>query len=33
MRVTGSKTYVRFHKRDTPDGKWEPVTIDLAKVA
>jgi hypothetical protein len=31
MRVTGSKTYVRFHKRDKPDGKWEPVTIDLAK--
>ncbi|ADZ72423.1 DUF3164 family protein [Polymorphum gilvum] len=33
MRITGSKTYVRFHKRDRPDGKWEPVTIDLAKVA
>lgn len=33
MRVTGSKTYVRFHKRDRPDDRWEPVTIDLAKVA
>lgn len=32
MRITGSKTYVRFHKRETPDGKWKPISIDLAKV-
>lgn len=31
MRVTGSKTYVRFYKRDTPDGEWRAITIDLAK--
>ncbi|WP_417691893.1 DUF3164 family protein [Roseibium sp.] len=33
MRVTGSRTYVRFHKRDTPEGKWHPISIDLAKMA
>ena len=33
MRVTGSKSYLRFYKRDTPDGDWRSVTIDLAKVA
>lgn len=31
MRVTGSKTYVRFYERDRPDDKWRAVTIDLAK--
>ena len=31
MRVEGSKTYVRCHRRDTVDGPWQPVTIDLAK--
>jgi hypothetical protein len=31
MRVVGSKTYPRCHRRDTPDGKWKAVTIDLAK--
>lgn len=31
MRIVGSKTYVRCHRRDTPDGKWQPITIDLAK--
>lgn len=30
MRVVGSKEYVRFYKRDTPRGKWQAVTIDLA---
>jgi len=30
IRITGSKTYVNFHRRDTPEGKWEPITIDLA---
>jgi hypothetical protein len=30
MRVIGSKTYIRFYKRDTPDGAWRPITIDLA---
>lgn len=31
MRVTGSKEYVRFHFRDTVEGAWTPITIDLAK--
>lgn len=31
MRIVGSKTYVRIHRRATPDAAWEAVTIDLAK--
>lgn len=31
MRVVGSKTYVRMYQRETFDGRWDPVTIDLAK--
>lgn len=31
MRVVGSKSYVRFYRRDTSDVSWEAVTIDLAK--
>lgn len=31
MRVVGSKTYVRCHKRSAPDAGWDPITIDLAK--
>lgn len=31
MRVVGSKTYMRFYRRDRPDGAWESVTIDMAK--
>ncbi|RUS64896.1 DUF3164 family protein [Pseudorhodobacter sp. E13] len=31
MRVVGSKTYVRCYRRETCDGAWEAVTIDLAK--
>ena len=31
MRIVGSKTYVRCHERSTSDGRWEPITIDLAK--
>ncbi len=32
MRVVGSKTYVRVYRRDTYDGAWVPVSIDLARV-
>ena len=32
IRVLGSKEYVRFYRRSSPDAKWEAVTIDLAKV-
>lgn len=31
MRVTGSKEYVRFHRRSKVTDSWEAVTIDLAK--
>ncbi|MBX3580803.1 MAG: DUF3164 family protein [Rhizobiaceae bacterium] len=31
MRVVGSKTYVRCHRRASINAPWEPVTIDLAK--
>lgn len=30
IRVIGSKTYILFHKRDRPDGKWKLISIDLA---
>ncbi|MGQ3072547.1 MAG: DUF3164 family protein [Ferrovibrionaceae bacterium] len=30
IRIEGSSVYVRFYRRDTPQGKWEAVTIDLA---
>ena len=33
MRVTGSKSYLRFYRRDHPDADWEAITIDLAKAA
>ncbi|MCO5059669.1 MAG: DUF3164 family protein, partial [Rhizobiaceae bacterium] len=31
MRVVGSKTYVRCYERESHDGEWRAVTIDLAK--
>jgi hypothetical protein len=31
MRVDGTKTYVRFFRYDGPDGREEPITIDLAR--
>ncbi|NDW04046.1 DUF3164 family protein [Jiella pacifica] len=31
IRVVGSKEYVRFYKRESHDGAWQAVTIDLAK--
>lgn len=31
MRVVGSKTYVRCYSRETFDGEWQAITIDLAK--
>ena len=33
IRVTGSKTYVRFYRRPTPEDRWQAVTIDLAAVS
>lgn len=33
MRVTGSKTYVRFYEREAPDAAWKAISIDLAKAA
>ncbi len=31
MRIVGTKIYVRVYRRETPDGAWRAVTIDLAK--
>lgn len=31
MRVVGSKSYVRFYRRETSDAPWQPITIDLAR--
>lgn len=31
MRVVSSKTYVRCYRRDSHDGPWEPITINLAR--
>lgn len=31
MRVDGTKTYVRFFRYDGPDGREQPITIDLAR--
>jgi hypothetical protein len=33
IRVIGSKTYIRFYERSSPDDGWEPVSIDLAQVS
>jgi Protein of unknown function (DUF3164) len=30
IRVTGSKQYVRFYRRATPEDAWQAVTIDIA---
>lgn len=32
MRITGSKTYVRFYERAHPDSTWRAISIDLARV-
>jgi hypothetical protein len=31
IRVIGSKTYIRFYERETSDGQWRAVSIDLAQ--
>jgi hypothetical protein len=30
IRITGTKAYVRFYERPSPDAAWRAVTIDLA---
>lgn len=30
IRVEGSKTYVRFHRRHSPQSPWQSVSLDLA---
>ncbi|WP_323181334.1 DUF3164 family protein [Kaistia algarum] len=30
IRIIGSKTYIRFHERESVDSAWRPITIDLA---
>lgn len=31
IRVDGSKQYFRFYTRPAPEGRWQPITVDLAK--
>lgn len=31
IRITGAKQYFRFYERETPTGRWQAVTIDLAQ--
>jgi len=30
IRIQGSKQYVRFYERTTPEEKWRPISIDIA---
>lgn len=30
IRVVGSREYVRFYERDTPEGAWRAISIDIA---
>lgn len=30
IRIVGSKTYVRFYRRSSPEDRWRPVSIDIA---
>lgn len=30
IRVIGSREYVRFYKRDSHKGRWQPISIDVA---
>ncbi len=30
MQVVGSKSYLRIYERTDPDGRWMPITLDLA---
>lgn len=32
IKSAGSKSYIQMHKRDTPEGEWRGVFLDLAKV-
>lgn len=32
VRVVGSKSYIRFYRRQSPEGRWELIPLDLAAV-
>lgn len=32
VRVEGSKSYIRFYQRDTPEAAWQAIPLDLAAV-
>jgi hypothetical protein len=32
IRILGSKSYIRFYERDTADGAWRGIPIDIAQV-
>lgn len=31
LKVVGTTEFVRFYERDTPKGKWEAISLDIAK--
>ncbi len=31
IRVIGSKTYIRFYRRERADAEWQAISVDLAK--
>ena len=31
-RITSTKTYVRCYERATPDGLWQAIPLDIAKM-
>ncbi len=33
IRIVGSRSYIRFYHRDTPDGAWRSIPLDIAVVA
>ena len=32
VRVTSSKSYIRFHERDTPEGEWKQVVLNMSSL-
>jgi len=32
LMVSGSRTYVRFFRRDQPNDKWQPISLDMANI-
>ena len=32
IQVVGSKSYLQFWQRDTPEGKWQAIALDIARL-